>query len=67
MRKLYPGDRAKIVDTAEDFSHLLGQTGHVVEKDELSDGDDVWFRTDSGQFIKGERHHFLRIEEGPRS
>jgi hypothetical protein len=55
------------VDASEDFSHFLGHTGHVVEKDEPTDEDDVWFRTDSGQFIKGERHHFLRIEEGPRS
>jgi hypothetical protein len=67
MRQLRPGDRARIVDASEDFSHFLGHTGHVVEKDEPTDEDDVWLRTDSGQFIKGERHHFLKIEEDPRS
>jgi len=67
MKKLLPGDRARIVDASDDFNHFLGHTGHVIEKDASSDDEDVWFRTDSGQFIKGERHHFLKIEGNART
>jgi hypothetical protein len=65
VQQLKPGDRARIVDAPDEFAHFLGQAGHVIPKSALCHEEDVWFRTDSGQFIRGERHHFLKLGDGP--
>jgi len=65
MEQLKHGDRARIVDPPDEFAHFLGQVGYVIPKGKLCDEEDVWFRTDSGQYIRGERHHFLKLGDGP--